>query len=568
MNYDRLVQNRVGAQDHYDKYRKITHAMRRLVAGDLSLFGYTSPQEAEKSKDEAGLAGLNWSDFLTDHLYDIMVTDVSEGLSNQMWRTIKTLTMQVAFKMPTIEFEDLSAEEAAMNQAYLNVICGHAPRGCGAVFQHRKSLVDYMIGGIGATMVTFRKGRPAIEYVDPLDLTWDTSAKLLSDMRWVSRKVRQPLYIWVDMFGRDAMSNYLDGVTSDDDETDIMDTHVELEWYYDITGNDGRGLHYVLDCLRPDLEDAGSRFTILDKSENPFYCDIDGIDPFLPVNFLYFMEVPSVRFPMAPVFTMLPHQVAIWKMEKNFNAVIDRGRSQHAYEEGSFADDKAAEDWAKGITAGTIKLKKGARKPETVEGLKLSDEDVAYYQYHAKELNAQGGADPYSGGGRVEGVNFSSEVSAITSASQLTASNAAKDHADHWARSASMLLKAAKTYDTKPITLRLDEVTLPFNDSMPISMFLRPDGDVVVKENSTLFRTRDSRLSEAMALVTLGKELEPRGYQTWLDNALSGLLRAVGEKNIAGWLERTPLMPGMGEGMPGMGAGGLDASAVAQAATA
>ena len=178
-----------------------------------------------------------------------------------------------------------------MNSAYLKTICGPSPRGCDAVDEHRIALLDYLIGGVGAVHLTFRKGRPAVEYADVLDLTWDTSAHVLTRMQWCSRKVRKPLWEWIDMFGSKPFETHFTDV---DDMDKVLDNRIELEWYYDVSGGDGRGKHYV---IYPGGKSEDMELPlILEESDNPFYCTIDGFDdPFLPLNIMYYLQVPRDR---------------------------------------------------------------------------------------------------------------------------------------------------------------------------------------------------------------------------------------------------------------------------------
>jgi hypothetical protein len=567
VNYDKLVCARIESQEHFGSFRKTQHTLRRLLAGDLSPLGMT-PQQKADDDPKAARPVENWSDYVREQLYDVLVTDVAAGHSNQMWHAIKTLVMQTAYRMPSVEFEDLSTEEAAMNTAYLKTICGPSPRGCDAVDEHRVALMDCMIGGTGAVHMEFRKGRPAVAYSDILDLTWDTSAHLLTKIRWVSRRVRKPIWEWVEMFGEAPFEKYL----SDTEQERTADDRIELEWYYDVTGGNGRGKHYVI--FPGETSEDGETPLILDQGNNPFYCTIDGFeDPFLPVNFMYFLQVPSVRYPMSLVQMMLPHQIAIWGMERNFNSAVKEGGGSWYYEEGSMSDEEYGK-WIRQNKSGVVKLKKGAQPPGYLPGRSIEEKDLAHYQYHDKQLVAQGGANPYAGGSRVDGVAFSSEVASINAAGDLMAGNVSKDHSQHWERTAGMLLKAAVTYDKKPITLRVGEESFTFDENLPIQMFLRPDGDLVVKENSGAFRPRTERINEAMMTLKVAQELNASAngrFTPFVERAAEEFLRAKGEKNIAAWMEapEPPAMPGMDPSMmdPAM-FGGEDQMAEIEARTA
>jgi hypothetical protein len=504
-------------------------------------------QIADDDPNAANAKDGSWSDFLTEQLYEVHVTDVREGRSNQMWQGIKTLALQTAFKYPLVDFEDLTPEEAAINQQYLKIITGRPPRGCNAVDAGRLALLDSLIGGAGATRLIFNDGRPAVDWCDVLDLTWDTGAKLIPNIKWVSIKVRRSLYEWIEEYGEKHFADDLNAT----DKEDVLDKRIELEFYYDTDGE--KGHHCVL--RREGVVDV----TVIDKGDNPFYASDDGFpQPYLPINFIYFMQLPSVKFPVGLCEFMLPHQISIWQQELNFSNTTKRGNQHFSVEKGSM-EEADYQAFLNNKTQGVIQRKAGMAPPVVIPGMEISEADRLWYQQNVQQLVAQSGANPYAGGDRVQGVEFSSEVSAIQSAASLTAGVVSKDMAAHWERTMLMLLQAGAVYDTSPIKIRIGETTLEFDEEEPIKMFLRPDGDLVVRENSFAYTPAAQRVSEAANTITVAQTALAVGgprFMPFFERALEEFLRAKGEKDIGAWMEA-----------PEMNPMGIDQDAQTQAAT-
>lgn len=521
-NFDGVVQLRVLRQKHFQDWRRTVHNLRRLVAGDKSVLGLgLSQEEGQKPDTEEGLL----HDVNGDEFYNVVPTSVTDGLSNHMWQTIKTFAMQVSYRMPEIDFENLSAEESAMNTAYLKRILGTGPQGCNAVDHMRLALIDYLIGAVGFVMVEVgANGRPAIRCVDSLDLTWDVSQPLITDIGWVSRKVRRPLWEWIEMYGKKPFSSM--------DVEKSYDNMVELEFYYDVHGAEGH--HYVLQ--RGATSHTANEVAIIDQGVNPFYAEASGARiPFLPVEPIYFMQLPSVRFPMGLVQNMIAHQIPIWKMEENFRETIRRGAPFFAVEQGAMSDEDFKR-FRSGDIATIIHLLSGKGPPVAVPGLEIRESDMAYYRHHYEQVISQSGANPYAGGSRVDGVRFSSEVQEIAAAASLTSGVVAKDHAEHWRGIARKVLHTAAAYDRNPYQFTVDDVELKFDPaSFPIHMFLQPEADVVVREDSGSFRSRRENVIEASQDIEVALKLAT-AFPNMLQKAAESYLRARGVQNVAGHL--------------------------------
>lgn len=528
IDYDAIVLERIRSQRHFRDWRRAVHNMRRLVAGDRELLGLgRSQQEGQppETEDRANLIGFGDDGGYGEELYNIVVVDAAEGLSNKLWTAIKTLVFESAYRLPKIDFEDLSSEEASINSAYLKTVLGSGPNGCQAVDAMRLCLLDYMISGYGWANITVdATGRPGVEYADALDVTWDLGRTLVTDIRWVSRKIRKPVWEWMEIYGAEPFDSLLS-----EGEHRGVDRMIACDFYYDKTGGD-RGHHYAV-CAHLDQQNR-----ILEKGDNPFFVEVAGFKrPFLPLEPIYFMQLPSVRFAMGLTQNMLPHQISMWLVENNLTQTVRNGVPHYVIEKGAM-DDKARRQFEDGSVASVVEINAGKNPPVSVPGLEIRQTDLEFYNQHNQELTSQSGANPYAGGSRVEGVNFASEVAAINASSSLTAGVISKDHAAHWQRVASKVLWAGAAFDRNPYEFQLDDVRLEFGEELPLQDFLQPIADVIVREESAAFQPRAQRIQEA--LVGIDQALKLSGFfPEMVRKATEDYLRALGEKNIAGYMQ-------------------------------
>ncbi len=485
-----------------------------MVAGDLS------PVKLGKKQDDRSNRDAAIDSALKDDLPNLVVTDVPEGLTNNLWEAIKTLVMTVAFQFPQFDFEDISAEEEMLNSLYLRRVLGPKPRGCQAIDHFRLALIDYLISGHGFVSIGFENGRPTVEYCDSLDLTWDQSRVLNTEAQWISRKVRRPLYYWQEMFG-DSVADKLQASGKD-----THDNIFELEWYYDI---EGEGHHYIM------MADRERPVTIIEQGPNPFrISDGDWSHTYLPIESMFFMHLPSVRFATGIVQNMLPHHLAVVLQERQMRETIKRGAPQYAVNEGAL-EESSLERFISGELGEVLEKKTSGPAVEIIPGLEIRQTDMLYKQHHEEKLTAMSGANPYAGGQRVAGVEYAAEVQQIASSSNLTASSIANDYTGFIQRTVQKVLLAGFEYDRSAYQFKFEGVTLNFNQENPIQHYLQPDAVVIVRQDASVFKTDQQKISESLMGLKTAMELAER-YPGLVDSELRAFLRARGVKNIEGYL--------------------------------
>lgn len=513
------VRIRLGSQAYFRAWRKMQHDLRKLVAGDLSPVSMEHQEQRADDVEEFDVTRVVAIDDLD--YYDILTTDFTSGRTNKLLQSLKTLCFQTAYQIPDVTIEDGDPIESMAIQAYLRVRLGNRPRGCEWAPTLRLGLWEYLIGAIGWNAVKFdENGRVVMDHMDALDVSFDMSARLPQNIKWYSHRCRQPLWVWLKMYGAKPFKDLLDGNTN-------YDKRVTLEYYYDIEGEAGNHVVFRGDRLEEKPIFSG---------ENPFYLEDNGKRyPFLNAQPLSFMSLPSVRFPVSLAQMMLPHQLACWLSERYMLDTLERGAPFYETEKGSLAP-AAMKEFKDGKIGAIVERNPGSAPVIQHPPMEIPSSIVQFYQQNDSDLTGMAGVNPYASGERVEGVSYAAEVNAIQGNSDLTASTIAKDVASFAQRMVKIYLATAALYDDNPVTIRVGETELSFGPDMPISMFIRPDMDLMVSEDSMKFMSELDRvqlaragLQDAMSVAQIAPQAPLKAYEK--------LLRVSGEKDIAKWLE-------------------------------
>lgn len=522
------IRARIGTGRLLTPWKSKVHDLRMIVAGDFSRVDPESPPQVDPAEDSPRKGSLTWA-------YDALVRDYEEGTSNKMLQAIRTLVMQSSYRFPTVEFEGVEPIEADIMASYVRRRLGPRPAGCDVMHHMRLALLDYIIGGIGWIWCGVDEGRPRNEAQDTLDVVWDQTARLITDIQWQAVRVREPLWRWVEMYGEKPFQSELQGIKPNSVE---MDRIIELWFYYDVYGSAGN--HAVFRAT-----DDGATGDPIDQSDNPHSMDIDGVDrPFLPLEPMYHMLLPSVRQPVSIAEMMLPNQLATRLAEREIRETVKRGRQFYDIEEGAY-DEETLEQFRRGELGSLITRKKGFAPISAQAGMEISSSFMEYWRINDQELVAHSGANPYATGDKVTGIQFASEVNAIQSSAGLTVSTITGDHGAHYERMIFKTLANAKKYDVAPLELTYDDLTLEFGPGRPIGEYLREDAVVKISEEMLHYESREKKMQRAQGVLnnalTVAAVVGPQTVKL----AYEEFLRAAGIRNVSQHL-RPPEMPAMG----------------------
>lgn len=514
---DRVMARMREARDSQDALKRKVYGLRKFVAGDLSAIG-----GAPSSREDAEVFGQ------AGEFYDFIVDTVTEGKSNRLLEAVRTLLFQTTFSFPEIEFEDLDGELAAINSGVCKVLLGDPPKGCGTLQQLKRSLLDYLVCGIGWGRIAFdsKTGAPGIKFADTLDMLWDNRKWLPSDIRWASCGVRETGAYWSDFFGKSKPFQSIG-----------EDQVCEVHFYYDTdTTENGRFAAFL-------VGESGQSLGLVEAGENPFYYLEQGQRiPYLPYEPMYFLALPSTRSPVGIVEMAMSDQLAVWQSEEVVGNTAQRMVPWVAVPKDSMEDD-ALEAFRSGETGAMVEFSPQVGPPIQMGGGDVSQTLLQRLDRHEKRIVAMAGVNPYASGAPVSGVKYAAEANEIATQSGLTVGTVSRDNAAFWVRLVRKFLGAVALYGDFPITIRYDGVPMSFGPEQPIKDFIVPDADIVIREDTTVFTPRAERIQEASAKLGVAMQLAQQ-YPQAVEMAFEEFLRASGEQNVSPWLEKPDMMAG------------------------
>ena len=491
-------------------YRQKTHKLRRITAGDYSAFTPSATGGGGSAADDGALAlGISNSNY-----YSILVNSFITGRSNKLLLAVRTLLMQSSIHFPDVQFNGIEYEEQIVNREWNRIRSSEPPLGCDSVLQNRLALLDYLICGIGFTQFYIENGYPKMANLDMLDCCWDPLVRLPSQMTWVAFRVRKPKYYWEQLLGKKAADRGMS-----------PDYPIEMIYYYDIEGAEG-----TWHMFRSHGENGIDDKAVFSGNNPYFYYVQDDKVPFLPVESMFHLELPSVRLPIGVVEQMIPNQLALHNTEAHINAVVERGKPFYEHERGAH-DENAMKRFLKGDVAAIIDRVPGKGPMEVRPPLEVSQSTLAWQNYQDTQFMSQSGADPYVFSSVQPGTKFAAQVNAQQGAAGLMSTNTTRDYVKFLERGVRKFLAVGKRLDNKPITIQIGKAHLEFNEDDPVGQYLRPDAEIFIRDNTTAYMPREQQISEALADVQLAIQLAPI-YPNAVGEAFKEYLLARGVKDV------------------------------------
>jgi hypothetical protein len=521
------------ALDDLELFKKKVHVLRCITLGDYSAIDYEAPSQGDGLKRR----GLKLND---EKFGEILVLDFQEGGTNLVLQNVRTLIKQAAFRMPSIEFEDIPPESGDFNALYLKKRLGSGGNGCSAQDHMTLALIDYIIGGFGWVWSCFDNDKPIVKFVDTLDVIWDTQAKLISEIKWIAVAQTETLAFWLDLFGKDARRVWdWEFQKHRADESDVwMDETKTVIYYFDLEGPEGTYCVLREDLCRGDEKDDAD---VLEHRANPHQSREDGYPrPYLPVIAEYFMVVPGSKWSVSLVDMMLAQQAALKRADNQVQTALDYCNPYWDVETGAY-DEPELKKLESGVAGVVVQRKAGKPPAQWVPGPEIPKTTLEVREIARRELTGMGGADPYASGTTVSGTKYAVEVEAIKEAGSLMANSLALDHAVHWQKVATAFLWMGAEFDLGPLRLKYRGEVLTFDANNPIGKYLRPDGDAVVSEDNTQFASKQTRMALAQSMLQVAIQMSavaPSSAKVLYER----YLRAAGERNIQQHFEQPPMM--------------------------
>lgn len=448
---------------------------------------------------------------------DVFVDRFDDGRSNRILKSLKILIQKITFTAPVVAVHSVDDALALLNSSYLQNVIART----NAQKAVELALWDSLVVGRGIVFVGFEEDH-VIEFVDFRDALYTLCQNNDESMYWFARRVKMSAYKAEKLFG-EMIARLLPANTHADEVICLLD-------YYDVEENERRiyflGGHHSL---------APSADMMVYKGESPYTTP--------PVCFIDALKPPGVRMPIGVVEMVLPNQVAKWEAERVEKEIIRRTVPFYTARKNALTADQRAlfED---GEVASIVEVESG--DPASAIHLhSMGNVSPSFMNYSAEQINEilqHSGVEPYSAGGRMEGVAFASEVTAIIANAGLTSAWMSKKQAALWEEILQKALANGARYDVHPFETELDGEKIVFDELNPISDYIATEGKVIVSEDMMSFKPRNEQVMEALQALNVSI-----GLAQYFPNALlvdfKKYLAARGVKNVNEYLSAPTKRP-------------------------
>lgn len=518
---DKQIASRCSQAVAYKETRRKLYNYRRLTAGDGFAIAAAMEDALSAPNSPSKLAALGDGDNL--EFGDVLVSNIQEGRSNKLMQAVRALVLQTSMSFPEANFEDLESNLATLNAQYFTSRSSM----CDVVTQARSVALDYCICGLGVAYIGMRDDYPVVDRLNILDVIWDKSSTSFSGIKWASWIIRRPLEEWLELFPN---SDKFDAMSDD------LDLIVPVVVYYDRVGENGNCAYF----LSTSMNSSGvNEDDLIERMDNPYKAFVNGsLQPIVPLQFMENIQFPGVDFPSGTVEMMLPAQCGIWQKEEAIGRLVDKSNPIYQAEQGAF-EQTSLDAWESSETD-ILYYKNGKSGLTMTQPISIDNALLNEKNSQEREIIAMSGVNPYQSGNPVQGIKFAAETNAIQGAAGLVAGNMAKDVKSFWEGLISKYIAVGSMYDDMPITLMFrsanDAVELHFDESDPITHYLKPASRVSVNEDTLLYQPKDQRIARAVANLQLAMSLAQQ-YPAFLQKAMEDYLRATGVKDVASYFE-------------------------------
>lgn len=537
---EKTILSRIQREEQFTALREKVGGLRRVIGGDMSQLNFAMPGYGMEESNPAANADAEENASYRSHE---LVDQYKVGTSNDAAVTIRTLVGQTSMRFPSIETDDLEPNHAAFHQKYLKTICAPAPVGCNAQAQMKQALVDYLIGGYAFTVAGPQAGVPCVQWVDLCDVIWPHETPIGTQFPWVAYRKRLPLYEWGRIYGKDVMAPVLRALRTAGSgrrgDKELMQATVVMICYYDRFGEQGTHALY----------DPSEQKVIL-VEPSMYVATINGKEvPYTPVDMSAAMHVPGVLMPTTIAELILPIQAGLTDIQ----IAINRYARRHPFfdvEDGAYEPSviKAIVD---GEDMPVAVRSPGSQPAQALGYVDMPNALLQANEMYGQKLTTLGGASPYASGGIVDGIQYAAEVNAIQQQGALVASMVSADHASHWAQVVRTMLLIGQRYHVAPFTMRLDDIEFEFDAANPVSAYLAPDADFVVREETLSASAAQLNLQKALTVMQTTIQAVSTGAvpPNAVTAAYTDVLQAANVRDIKRFLEPTPGMA-MGASAP------------------
>lgn len=445
---------------------------------------------------------------------NVIKSDFEEGRHSIITVNTAVQMKSLTFSEPNLRWTGIEQEVSEVRKAYYTKLWRQQMWD----YHYRDKLLDMLIAGEGSIEVAMRGDCPYAEYVDSLDLWWDTAFRHPMEKRFVFREKHMPLSTAVERYPAIAQKYpYFKDSSSE--------KRVTLRFYWD---KDTRAI-----LLGGDF--------VCSPEANP-YGEI-------PIHTTVLQQELSVSHATGMVEQQIgSHKMAL-VLQRHFREVVKRGNpvgvSKGQINQDALDDIRDGQDGVV-IDVGPDGAFSWAQGPEiTASALQL-------YEMVRQQSTAESGVNDFQKGQTDTQIDFASQLSYIAQQSGVQGAYTAQRFESGIKEDAQAVMRVGGKFQG-PITLRLDDdETVEFGPLMPIRPMLGDDGDIAISPME--YKSPAQKLQEVAVLgnvLAMAKTLGPGIGPKFIDQAL----RAFEVEDRDSWLQAaqaaTQQMPAPEMAQPG-----------------
>lgn len=382
-------------------------------------------------------------------------------------------------------------------------------------FLYQQKLLDILVSGEGNTQCGVRDGKPFMEYLDFLNVTWDPAYKDPCQKRYVF--VDKPMPLSVALKHYPAISDMVRGLGKDGTggEESVM-----ITFYW------SRSTAAVLFKGKP----------IDGPRHNPY-----GRIPVKQTTLLQFL---SMKHSSGVVEGQIGAFKLLLTLTRYFRSTTLKS-SPVAVAVGPW-DKGSLDDYESGEEGVVLRANASGADFKYAAGAEIQQGALVLFDKLKQHLNAASGVNDFMRSQTDTKVDFASQLALMAQQSGVQGKFTAQIHEEGLKEDARLFMTIAARFERDDQTLKVGDSEIAFNESLPVRALLGDDGEIAVKPME--YKSPAQKLQETMILgnvlnigATLPGPLQVRFYDMCLtafevedkDELLQTLQEAMAQQQMA-----------------------------------
>lgn len=459
-------------QDH----KNIQYGMRLILANylDLTTDGNTKTAQATEGRYN-----------------DILNKRWEEGRHNPIQTNTLIQVKSLVFSEPDIKWSGCTGKHPMLVSETRKAYYLKYWREQNWDYLYKEKLLDLLTGGESSVQVGVREGKPFMEWLDCLGVTWDTAYKDPAKKRFVFVDKEMPISDALRYYPKLAGKVKMPGKDGVGGEAQIV---VTFYW-----SNTTSAVFY---------KKAG-----IELGPNPYGK--------IPVVLTTLIHLLSSKYAAGMVETQIGTYKEHLRAQRYFRETWIKGVGVDVLK-GSGWDEESLDDWADGVEGTLIRTSNPSADFDRVPAVPLADGALKRYEQLNQNLNSESGVNDFMRSQTDTQVDFASQLAYIAQESGVQGKFTAQVHEHGLKEDARLFMEIAARFEQGPITLSVQGQDFTFDKQNPIRPLLGSDGEIEVKPMT--YKSPAQKLQETMILgqvLAIGMTLPPPLMMMYIDQCLT-----------------------------------------------